>query len=164
MSNNYLEKMEAPNDWTKVFVGNPTRSDSFGCYAQPITDAANRYFADNGNEYIASNMSGVDFSVILEELQYGYPVILWGTSGLSEAYKTISWTVEGEEMQWIAPEHCYVMIGYDIDKNTVIISDPQKGIKEYDLLTVRNRYEALDRQCVFIEESPYNSSEEINEN
>lgn len=154
LSENYLQKSAAPADWTVTFVGDPTDPSSFGCYAQPIVDAANRFFAENGGKHIARNASASSFTDVLKEIEEGRPVALWGTTDLKEPKKTISWAVDGKEMQWIAPEHCYVLMGYDIERNVAVISDPLKGIVEYNLNTVKKRYEQLGCQCVFISEIP----------
>lgn len=44
-----------------------------------------------------------------------------------------------------------VLIGYDIDRNIAIMSDPQRGIVEYNLETVKSRYVAMHSQCVILE-------------
>ncbi len=73
---------------------------------------------------------------------------------MKEAYKTVKFDdIDGKTMQWIAPEHCLVLIGYDIDRGVAIMSDPQKGIVEYDIYTVKQRYESMCSQCVFIREN-----------
>ncbi len=153
MADKYLEKQNAPADWTKVFMGTPFDPHSFGCYAQPITNAANKFFADNKNKHIAYNKSGIAFSAILSEIDNGRPVVIWGTMQMKEAYKTVKFNIDGKTMQWIAPEHCLVLIGYDIDRGVAIMSDPQRGIVEYDIYTVKQRYESMCSQCVFIREN-----------
>ncbi|MCQ2440382.1 MAG: C39 family peptidase [Clostridia bacterium] len=170
MADKYLDKQNAPADWTKVFMGTPFDEHSFGCYAQPITNAANRFFADNKNKHIAYNKSGIAFSAILSEIDNGRPVVIWGTMSMKEAYKTVKFNIDGKTMQWIAPEHCLVLIGYDIDRGVAVMSDPQKGIVEYNIYTVKQRYESMCSQCVFIrenenyveEEPPIGSEEESN--
>ena len=47
-----------------------------------------------------------------------------------------------------------VLIGYDLDRSVAIVSDPQRGIVEYDLDTVKARYLAMHSQCVVIEDIP----------
>lgn len=53
-----------------------------------------------------------------------------------------------------------VLIGYDIDRNVAIMSDPQRGIVEYNLETVKSRYIAMHSQCVILKKR--NPSPRIN--
>ena len=46
MATKYLEKAEAPANFWKVFLGDPTKKTGFGCYATPIANAANKYLKD----------------------------------------------------------------------------------------------------------------------
>lgn len=158
MSDEYLEKgVVGSADFWKVFLGDP-RSNGFGCYAQPIVDAANKYMTTQDNKYIAINYSGTQFEELLKEVESGNPVIIWSTmytgktGTLCTPYTTYKWVIDGKTIEWIAPEHCMVLIGYDIDRNIAILSDPQRGIVEYNLETVKDRYIALHSQCVILQE------------
>ncbi len=160
MSDKYLDKtIDKIGDFFEVFVGDP-RENGFGCYAKPVVNAANRYFADVDSNYKAVDKSGTKFEDLLKLVENDTPVIIWGTmygekeKTLREPYTTVQWNIDGKDLQWIAPEHCMVLIGYDLDRNVAIMSDPQRGIVEYDLDTVKARYLALHSQCVVIEEIP----------
>lgn len=159
MSDDYLEKSidKVANFW-EIFLGNP-RSNGFGCYAGPIVKAANKYLEKQDNKYKAVNASGTQFEGLLKEVENGNPVIIWSTmygekiDDLREPYTTYKWEIDGKTIQWIAPEHCMVLIGYDIDRNVAIMSDPQRGIVEYNLETVKARYAAMHSQCVILQEN-----------
>ncbi len=158
MSDDYLEKsIDQVADFWKVFLGNP-RSNGFGCYAEPIVNAANKYLQEQDNNHKAVNLSGIKFEKLLKEVENGNPVIIWSTmygekeNDLREPYTTYKWEIDGKTIQWIAPEHCMVLIGYDIDRNIAIMSDPQRGIVEYNLETVKSRYIAMQSQCVILQE------------
>lgn len=160
MSDKYLDKtIDQIGDFYEVYVGNP-RKNGFGCYAKAIVNAANRYLATTNGAYKAVDYSGTKFENLLKLVEADTPVIIWGTmygeteKTLIEPYTTVQWNINGKDMQWIAPEHCMVLIGYDLDRNVAIISDPQRGIVEYDLDTVKARYLALQSQCVVLEEIP----------
>ena len=160
MSDEYLDKtIDKIGNFWEIYVGNP-RKNGFGCYAKPIVNAANRYLATQNNRHKAVNYSGTEFEELLKLVQDGTPVIIWITmygeeeKDLREPFATVQWTVDGKDIQWIAPEHCMVLIGYDIDRGVAIMSDPQRGIVEYDLETVKTRYLALHMQCVALEEIP----------
>ena len=151
MADNYLPKSNTSKNFWKVFIGNPRYNTGFGCYAQPITEAANKYLDEQGSALKAYDYSGVPFEQLLFEVQSGRPVVIWGTINMEKPYYSYKWTLEdGSEVRWIRPEHCLVLIGYDLNKGTAIISDPMRGIVEYNLDTVKSRYTALHSQCVII--------------
>lgn len=80
MSDDFLEKSnDEVADFWKMFLGNPRSEGGFGCYAQPITDAANKYLKTQDNNYIAINYSGTQFEKLLQEVESGNPVIIWST-------------------------------------------------------------------------------------
>ena len=160
MSDDYLDKtIDKIGNFWEVYVGNP-RKNGFGCYAKPIVSAANRYLATQNRRHKAVDYSGAKFEELLKKVEDGTPVIIWSTmydeaeKQLREPFTTVKWTVDNKDIQWIAPEHCMVLIGYDIDRNVAIMSDPQRGIVEYNLETVYARYIALHMQCVVLEEIP----------
>lgn len=151
MADNYLPKSNTSKNFWSVFVGNPRYTSGFGCYAQPITEAANKYLKEQGSELVAYNCSGSTFEQLLLETESGRPVVIWGTLNMAKPYYTYEWVVEdGNTVRWITPEHCLVLIGYDLERSVAIISDPMRGIVEYDLKTVKSRYIALESQCVVI--------------
>lgn len=151
MADNYLPKSDTSKDFWKVFVGDPRYNTGFGCYAQPITEAANKYLSEQGSSLRAYDYSDTPFEQLLFEVQSGRPVIIWATLNMAKPYYTYKWTLpDGSERRWITPEHCLVLIGYDLNKGMAIISDPMRNIVEYDLDTVKARYTALHSQCVII--------------
>lgn len=161
MSDKYLEKsIDKIADFWEVFLGDP-KSNGFGCYAQPIVNAANKYLKTQDQKYTAVNYSGTRFEKLLNQVENGNPVIIWSTiygkeeKDLREPFTTYKWEVNGKTIQWIAPEHCMVLIGYDIDRNIAVMSDPQRGIVEYSLETVKARYIALHSQCVILEKTDF---------
>ena len=162
MANDYLEKAEAPANFWEVFLGDPTQKTGFGCYAQPITNAANKYFKAQNSDYTAKNISGCSFENLLSLVESGTPVVIWGTMDMKKPFTTYKWTIDGKTIQWIAPEHCLVLIGYDIERGFAIVSDPQQGIGTYNLDTVKARFLALYSQCVIIEAPPKNENDSSN--
>lgn len=161
IDNNHLVKSSNKNDdFYKVYIGDPA-SDGLGCYAKPIVDAANSYINSNNKIYTSVDYSGTEFEKLLKFTESDVPVIIWGTTyneqtlTLNEARYADSWTVDGKNLQWIQPEHCMVLIGYNLDNHTAIVSDPLRGIVEYDLDTVKARYLALKSQCVILKQRDY---------
>lgn len=151
MADDYLEKGDLTNgSFWDYFLGDPRADDAFGCYATPIVTAANKYLNEFGSDYKAYNVSYSNFEYLLNEVGSGNPVILWSTIDLEKAFITFTWTINDSMIQWIAPEHCVVMIGYDLNANTVTLSDPLKGIVTVDLDQVNLRYRQMCCQAVVI--------------
>lgn len=151
MAEEYLPKCDLGyGSFWDCFLGDPTNEYSFGCYASPIVLAANSYLKQQGNKYTAYNYSESGFETFLKEIEAGNPIILWSTMYLQEAFTTVGWTIGDEYVEWIAPEHCVVMTGYDLDANTVTISDPMQGIVYWNMDTVNMRYRQMCSQAVVI--------------
>ncbi len=148
MADDYLKKGDG--SYYKMFLGNPRDAGSFGCMAQPIVDAANLYFKKNNVSMKVSNVSGVTFDKILEYVSQGVPMIVWNTMGMAPAYESQTLTLDGREYTWIAPEHCVVVVGYDLDNNEVYVADPMAGMVTRNLKTFEERYDSLKRQAVYV--------------
>jgi len=148
MADDYLKKGDG--SYYKMFLGNPRDAGSFGCMAQPIVDAANLYFKKNNVSMKASNVSGVTFDKIFEYVSQGVPMIVWNTMGMAPAYESQTLTLDGREYTWIAPEHCVVVVGYDLDNNEVYVADPMAGMVTRNLKTFEERYDSLKRQAVYV--------------
>jgi len=151
MADRYLPKCGlGDGSFWDYFLGDPRDPYSFGCYANPIVTAANSYLATQGNQHKAYNYSNSSFSTLLQQIEAGFPVVLWSTLDLRDAFMTKKWEINGETIQWTAPEHCVVMIGYDLDAGTVTISDPMRGMVIRDLKTIASKYEQMNSQAVVI--------------
>jgi len=151
MADRYLPKCGlGEGSFWNYFLGDPRDPYSFGCYANPIVTAANSYLATQKNQHKAYNYSNSSFSTLLQQIEAGFPVVLWSTMDLRDAFMTKQWEINGETIQWTAPEHCVVMIGYDLNAGTVTISDPMRGMVTRDLNTMANRYEQMHSQAVVI--------------
>lgn len=149
MAEKYLEKASTGSFYDK-FIGDPFTSYGYGCYSDAIVKAANLYFKKNNCQAQAIDLTGIDFKNLLSYVRQGYPVIVWNTINMAPAYETAHWEADGEELVWIAPEHCVVLMGFDLDQNTVTISDPLVGIVERDMDIFEERYESLSKQAVYI--------------
>ena len=151
MAANYLPKCNlSEGSFWDYFIGDPSADDAFGCYSSPIVTAANTYLKQQGSPYCAYNYSGSEFETFLKELEAGNPVILWSTMYLEKAFITFEWTINNQDVKWIAPEHCLVLIGYDLDANTVTLSDPMQGIVTVNMDLVNLRYMQMCSQAVVI--------------
>ena len=154
LADNYLEKGEfGKTDPNKAFIGDPrTENNSRGCYAPVIANAANKYLAAQGSDKKASVITGTEFKDLFSYLDKNTPVIVWGTMDCNEPEATNVWEIDGQTIQWIRPEHCMVLVGYDLDKNLIYEADPYYGeIKSYDINLFKSRYDSLYKQAVIIQ-------------
>lgn len=153
IADNYLPKGEVGStDPSQAFVGNPRDNKSYGCYSPVITKTANSYLSAKGSSLKATDISGSELESLFSYIDKGKPVIVWGTQDCKQGSYTVSWTVNGKQIQWYSPEHCMLLVGYNTKNSKVSVCDPLKGSKvEYDLNTFKERYNALKKQAVVIQ-------------
>lgn len=148
MASEYLPIGEG--DFWEKFVGNPFSEQGFGCYARPIVKAANQYFREKNIKARAVNISNSSFESLLDYVRMGIPVMVWNTMNMLPSYDSRSWETEKGTVTWRAPEHCVVLIGYDLAARTVWVADPTMGIVKRDMDLFQQRYEELYSQAVYI--------------
>ncbi len=151
----YLPKGNATSfDPNICFGGDPRSSAGMGCYAPVIESAASK--ATKGKRITVSKLNNKSLSYLCSNyIDHGVPVVIWATSGnMAEAYIGKSMTYEGRKIQWIAPEHCLLLVGYD--ENNYIFNDPLKSQAKtyYPRNSTENAYYALGAQAVVIEALP----------
>ncbi len=154
IADNYLEKGEpGSQSYREIFWGNPRSAESFGCFAPVIVNAANQYLEEQGSEKRAIDLTGTDLEDLYEELRYGYPVLVWGSMYIdTDIVETGSWEIDGETVTWPGNEHCMVLVGFDLEENTVRVCDPLRGIMVYDKDKFERHYIQLECQAVVIKE------------
>lgn len=151
LADNYLDKgVPGKSDFKEVFLGNPSYSGSYGCYAPVIVKCANKFLADNSSPYRAKDISGGNFSELLKLAKQGIPVIVWATIDMCPSYQSDVWQIGSKKLIWLANEHCLVIHGYDERKNTVLTADPLHGNIEYNADLFETRYNELLKQAVII--------------
>ncbi len=158
MAMNYMPRMTFTGsygaDFQYVFPGTPTLSSGYGCYAPAIVSTANAYFTAHKNASYAENISGTRFTDFYKYVAEGTPVIIWGTMSMKVPTTGSTWTTpEGKRVTWIRSEHCLVLIGYDKNANTVLISDPLRGNVTYDASVVEARYNTMGKNAVILHPS-----------
>lgn len=136
--------------WT-AFPGDPRSEYGWGCYSTVIEGALNAFLSDT--EYRAERFSGVSLdSLCAEYIDNGDPVLVWATIDMDPPHTGLTWTVPetGQEITWIGPMHCLVLIGYD--DTGYIFNDPLAGeAVHYERAAVEEAYEALYAQAVVLE-------------
>lgn len=154
----YQPMDEAPEngvwgDPNEVFVGNP-RTYKWGCYSPVIKKAIEDYFeANKVTDYEVVSLDGSEFTDLYSEIDAGNPIILWVTTWMQDLEKGEQWKLkDGSTFVWTKHEHCVCMIGYDTEKDTVIISDPydSKGTVEYSRKKVERVYKQLNNMALVI--------------
>lgn len=138
-------------DPSQSFIGDPHSSSGFGCYAPVITSVMNSFFQNKSKK--AVNVTGTKLEDLLRTyIDHNSPVLVWATSNMKQPQQGKSWTIEstGKTFQWIAGEHCLVLVGYD--DNLYYFNDPydSNGIIGYDKELVEKRYRALGSQAVAV--------------
>ena len=153
LSDNYLPKCKIGTDTPyNAFLGNPRDSHSYGCYSPVIVSCCNDYFSQNGiYNYEAADISGLEFEELFEYVCNDTPVIVWGTTYMSEPYESTTWNINGSNFTWKASEHCMVLYGFNLEENIVCISDPLVGNTKYNLDVFKDRYNKMYKQAVIIQ-------------
>ena len=103
-----------------------------------------------GLPYYAEELSGVSLEKLCTDyIDKNIPVILWATMGM-RASKTITWSYNGRRIEWVQPEHCLLLVGYD--EKHYIFNDPQKSGPRtyYTKEAVEKAYKAQFSQAVVI--------------
>lgn len=147
--NNYLDKKSYPFDPNLAFGGNPYSSSGYGCYSLVIKMALDKFLPNLG--YRSRILAKPSLEKLCKDyIDHNVPVIIWATMGMRQPYVSRTWTYNGKTIQWIAPEHCLVLVGYD--DNHYIFNDPQKyaALTYYSKEAVKTAYEGLNKQAVVI--------------
>ena len=146
--NHYLDMQPYPFDPFETFGGDPFSNNGWGCYAPVIKKALDKALV--GLPYYAEELSGVSLQKLCTDyIDKNIPVILWATMGM-RASKTITWTYNGRRIEWVQPEHCLLLVGYD--EKHYIFNDPQKSrpLTYYTKESVEKAYKAQFSQAVVI--------------
>jgi len=139
----------------RAFVGDPFSESSFGVFNEPIYNFLLSFIPSFPIKNLSDpqNKSGENLKKSLDKK---IPVIVWFTIELKEPRETDRWLDEKErenEIVWISPEHCALLVGYD--ENHFIVNDPHTGNTEYydkDLFLLR--WQQLGCQAVTAEYIP----------
>ena len=137
-------------DYRYVFAGDPADPHAYGCLAPCMITTAQNYLNDAGGGMYPFDASGTAFEDLLTTyIDRDVPLLLWVTTGLATPYYSHVWvTPSGEQMQWITPEHCLVLTGYDLDNGLIYVADPMVGNTCYSYDLVKQRYNELGQQCM----------------
>lgn len=138
----------------EAYVGDPRR-DGFGCNANVIVQAADKYFASVDSPCYGVDLTGIEFDDLVYQLAEGRPVLAWVTINLRESYPEKVWKAQnGKELVFDWYQHCVVLYGItmpDGKKDGVVkVADPLAGNVEYPYSKFKKMYEVLGKQAVVI--------------
>lgn len=106
----------------------------------------------SGQKYTAKQLYGVSLKNLCSNyIDKGIPVILWATMYMNTPYISSTWTYNGKTINWIAPEHCLLLVGYDSSHyifNDPLTSQPQTY---YSKSSVETAYKGLNYQAIVLE-------------
>ena len=148
---NYLDKSGLPFDPNRTFGGNPRSIRGYGCYSPVIKRALDQVLS--GKTYSAKLLKDVPLTELCSQyINQGIPVILWATRDMKVPSIGSSWVYKGKKIEWVIPEHCLLLVGYD--ENHYIFNDPQKqSLAYYKKADVEQGYKGLFSQAIVIEKT-----------
>ena len=110
------------------FGGDPRSESGMGCYAPVIRNAVNS--ACKCYSLNAETIYGASLSALCKEyIDNDIPVIIWATVNMATPKNGKKISYNDGIIQWISPEHCLVLVGYD--ENNYIFNDPLQGKNVY---------------------------------
>ena len=126
--NSYLYRTSLPFDPNISFDGDPRDTrNSYGCYSPVIKKALDKCFqSPEISFYKAVELKNVSLQQLCSDyIDKDIPVIMWATIDMKPWYNGDHWYYNGKKIQWIAPEHCLLLVGYDDEH--YIFNDPLKS-------------------------------------
>ena len=98
---------------------------SVGIYPPGLVNTANRFLKQRYQQHTAYDVSKLSLEELFPYVAAGNPVLLWLTSDLEDPYFS-SQSVEygGDSYRWYWNEHCVVLGGYNLEKQSVTLFDP----------------------------------------
>lgn len=135
----------------KGYVGDPYSSSGAGVFPPGLTETANRFLRHQHSSLRAYNISGTPFEELYSYIEHGNPILIWTTIDYETPYfSDIINEYQGAFYQWYENEHCVVLGGYDLKKNTVILFDPLQGQTEIEEYIIKNIYDTIGQYAVAI--------------
>jgi len=138
-----------PFDPNETFGGNPRSTSGYGCYSPVIKNALDKILPGKGCYAVA--LSNVSLKNLCSQyIDQDIPVVLWATINMAAPQNANSWVYNGNTIQWIIPQHCLLLVGYDDDN--YIFNDPGKStaLTYYSKASVETAYAGLFKQAVVV--------------
>ena len=147
----YLPMTGVPFNPRISFGGDPRTTSGFGCYAPVIEKAVNNLLSGWAPHLFAYSMHEYSLEKICSHyIDNNIPVILWATMRMDPPRNGAVLQYQGESIQWIIPEHCLLLVGYDDEH--YIFNDPQqtRPLTYYKKAAVETAYAGLHKQAIAI--------------
>lgn len=151
-------EMTAPDPYS-AFIGSPYSELALGCFPPVIKNAMNDYFEDKN--YRAVDVTGESMKTLTSKyIANNHPVLIWATMWMNNPAVTYEWKVknatedspykDGDTYQWLANEHCMVLVGYDEDY--YYLNDPLRySTTAYSRAVFEDRYKQMGKCALVIE-------------
>lgn len=154
-----LEKTDIVDNWLEYgssiidsYVGDPhIFLNGAGIYPPGLVNTVWNYVEDTNAKLYPIDTTEVEFDDLLKFVQADCPVVLWST--YYDAYPIPEGGAEerdGIVYQWYRNEHCVVLCGYDLDDNTVTLTDPVRGIVTVSKSTIENIYDEMGQFSMIV--------------
>lgn len=155
LADQYLPKTwDFMGDVRYVFLGDPRDRESAGCYAPCIVTTAEKYLEDKelSDVWQVLNLTDSEPEKLYDYVAKGTPVLVWVTSSMREPYVNYyCYGEDGEVVPWMFPEHCAVLVGYDMEAGTVQIADSEAGyIRTTGIETFEKIYGMMFSQAIVV--------------
>ncbi len=146
----YLDKGDRDSfDPNEVFGGDPKSSTGMGCYMPVIKNACSKLLYGTDYYIEASDSASLD-TLCSQYIDNGIPVVVWATTDMASPYVSKTMTYNGKAINWISPEHCLLLVGYDA--YYYYFNDPQNT--EYPVCYLKSdvvrAYNGLSNQSLAI--------------
>jgi len=136
-------------DPNKNFVGNINGKmcdNGYGVYWEPVALAAN-------NWRLAEYFSGGNIKKIVEEIEAGNPVIVWGTLPVKKITDCSWYTPAGKYIKAFKQDHVRLVVGFTGEPENpakIILNDSLSGRLYWDTDFFMNNWKAFDYSGVVI--------------
>ena len=154
LASNYLPMKEEvePGCFIEYFLGSPWKTNGSGCFAPAIIITANNYLKDEDSPLTAYSMCYASVNALLGQVAKGYPVIAWTCFDydINKIEYTPVTLEDGSSFYWPSYEHCVVLSGYDLNTQTVTLTDPTYGVVKQSIEDFTAYYQKFFYQAVVI--------------
>ena len=136
------------------YLGDPRTPDGWGCFAPAIRRGLERWADLCGEDLLVRELRGVPLDGLFrEEIDRGYPVIVFATMGMAAPRRSRSWYLDGGgAYTWKTPMHCLLLIGYDRGTGEAVFSDPLAEARtRYSFADTERAYRGMGSQAVVVE-------------
>jgi len=151
IASEYMPRDSQPGDFYNYFLGDPFSDTGLGIFAPGLATTANNYLQAMNSEMKAYDLTGCSIEDLCEYIAEGYPICIWTTCNLyKDPEINAIWEIDGKSYVWMYNQHCMTLVGFDSEKDTLIVMDPSKGKMEYSTSLIEKRYEQYNNMAVVV--------------